>query len=281
MINTLVHVLRGAGKLWALLALGLAAPAVGANEPQLAKPAHSPAMWIVQDHDTTIYLFGTFHALDGRSPWFDGPVRSAFDSADELVLETVIPDDPAELRSALQRNGMAAGAHAASNPMLASTRTVMAAGRSVGMSTKVGADSVLRRAARDDGKKVDGLESLDFQLAMYRSLPVPAASPAAATTSVPAGQTTAVAAMLQQLQTDWSRGRAENFAILLARFDASSPNAYRILFSDRNAQWAGWIQQRLEQPGTIFVAVGTGHLVGRDSVLNKLAERGIGSRRIS
>ena len=44
---------------------------------------------------------------------------------------------------------------------------------------------------------------------------------------------------------------------------------------------AGWIANRMAQPGTVFVAVGTGHLVGPDSVQHQLAARGISSARIS
>jgi uncharacterized protein YbaP (TraB family) len=37
----------------------------------------------------------------------------------------------------------------------------------------------------------------------------------------------------------------------------------------------------MAQPGTVFVAVGTGHLIGPDSVQQYLAARGIPSARIS
>ena len=35
--------------------------------------------------------------------------------------------------------------------------------------------------------------------------------------------------------------------------------------------WARWIQERLARPGTVFIAVGAGHLAGRDSVQAVLA----------
>ena len=34
-------------------------------------------------------------------------------------------------------------------------------------------------------------------------------------------------------------------------------------------------------PGTVFVAVGAGHLAGTDSLLVRLAERGIPSQRVN
>ncbi len=52
----------------------------------------TPALWEIRDADTTIYLFGTFHTLDGRTVWFGDKVREAFDASGELVLETIVPE---------------------------------------------------------------------------------------------------------------------------------------------------------------------------------------------
>ena len=40
-----------------------------------------------------------------------------------------------------------------------------------------------------------------------------------------------------------------------------------MMFTERNARWADWIAGRMQTPGTVFVAVGAGHLAGKDSVL--------------
>ena len=42
-------------------------------------------MRLVKDEDTTIYLFGTFHALDRKSDWFNDEVKSAFDRSRKLI----------------------------------------------------------------------------------------------------------------------------------------------------------------------------------------------------
>ena len=51
-----------------LLAAAALAAAIPATTP--APPAE-PAMFVVRDADTTVYIFGTFHALDGDPQWFD------------------------------------------------------------------------------------------------------------------------------------------------------------------------------------------------------------------
>jgi len=52
------------------------------------------------------------------------------------------------------------------------------------------------------------------------------------------------------------------------------------LLDRRNRAWAGWLEQRLAQPGTVLVAVGAGHLAGRNSVQEMLAARGLAAERL-
>ena len=248
----------------ATLALGLAAalPLLAGN----AQPTPRPALWLVGDADTTIYLFGTFHALDGKADWY-GSVRGAFERSDSLVLETLAPD-----------------ALVTAGPAPQGARQAIAAGRSAGMRVELGADAVLRRAADALGKPVEGLERFEQQIAMYRQLAAPVPAPAAQSAPQPTAQSADKAAALAQLMTAlqdaWNRGDASQFESVVEALSKGSPAAYQAMFADRNANWAAWIGKRLETPGTVFVAVGTGHLVGRDSVQAKLAERGIRSDRI-
>ena len=78
----------------------------------------------------------------------------------------------------------------------------------------------------------------------------------------------------------WSRGDVKGIAVTFNRDLADSPELRQSLLTDRNANWAKWIEQRLGQPGTIMVAVGAGHLAGKDSVLAKLKHDGIEVRRL-
>ena len=47
---------------------------------------------------------------------------------------------------------------------------------------------------------------------------------------------------------------------------AQSPELHRWLFTRRNARWANLINERMKRPGTVFIAVGAGHLAGPTSV---------------
>ena len=257
------------------------------------KPAPSladqPALWVLSDADTTIYLFGTFHALDERTDWFARNVRAAFASSDELVLETIVPTDPAELFAMLRRYSLTApmvvGAPVVGAAVVGSTRgsfaasagQAMAASRSAGLTVERGADAVLRRIADAQGKPVDGLESFEFQLAMLADLPATAAVPHTASPAPPPD----TKRMLLDMRSAWKRGDASSFANVLGSLEAQSPTTYQRMFVDRNNHWARWIAERMERPGTVFVAVGTGHLIGRDSVQQKLAGHGFTATRIN
>ena len=272
----------------AALLAALAVPA--AALPSIAvKPApaaaEQPALWVLSDADTTIYLFGTFHALDDRTDWFARNVRAAFNAADELVLETLVPTDPAELFDTLSRHSLTAPVVVGA-PVIASGRSgsfassagqTMAVGRSVGLSVERGADAVLRRIADAQGKPVDGLESFDFQIAMVAALPATAST--APIQTVPPQPD--VKRLLIDMRSAWKRGDGSSFAAVLGSLEAQSPATYQRLFVDRNRDWAKVIAERMERPGTVFVAVGTGHLIGRDSLQHKLARHGFTATRIN
>jgi uncharacterized protein YbaP (TraB family) len=52
------------------------------------------------------------------------------------------------------------------------------------------------------------------------------------------------------------------------------------LIEQRNANWSRWIEQRMSQPGAIMIAVGAGHLAGKDSVIDMLKKSGYQVRRL-
>lgn len=259
-----------------LIAAAIAAASVPAASPPATPIADAdPAIWVVNDADTVIYLFGTFHALDGKSAWFNDEVETAFARSDELVLETIIPDAPANTSAQRVPNlGVAPSAS-----FLASTRMAITAGRARGLKVDNGADMILRRAAEASGKPVTGLESFNYQLGMFGRMPQqPAHSIAPAQDLSSAGN---LAIVMGQMQAAWNRGDSAIFATMLDQMRANSPASYDVMFTQRNRNWANWIAHRLRQPGTVFVAVGTGHLAGPDSVQAKLAEFGVRSARIN
>jgi len=79
---------------------------------------------------------------------------------------------------------------------------------------------------------------------------------------------------------DWARGQLEELDDTMFGESAGSKQVYRILLTDRNIAWAEWLDDRLDQPGTILVAVGAAHFEGPDSVQVMLEKRDLSVDRI-
>jgi uncharacterized protein YbaP (TraB family) len=257
----------------------LIAAALAAASPVPAPPRapDEPAMFVVRDADTTIYIFGTFHALDGQSQWFGDQVKTAFDQSNDLVLETLIPEGP--VLAGQFRQSFRPPSVTPSASFLATTRMAINAGRAQGMQVGNGADMVLRHQAEADGKAVEGLETLQSQLDMFNRLPAtPGPKPRAGALAA-ASPMDSLSKSMAEMQSAWKRGDQSVFVRMLDQLKGASPDTYRMMFTERNARWADWIRARMQAPGTVFVAVGAGHLAGTDSLLVRLAERGILSQR--
>jgi uncharacterized protein YbaP (TraB family) len=262
-----------------MLLAAIMAKALAGAVPQPATVDANPAIWVVRDQDTTVYLFGTFHALDGRSEWFNDEVGAAFAQSDELVLETVLPKlDPPPAPRVRQGPGNYGVNTSAS--FLGATRMAVNAGKERGLDVRKGADMVLRRAAEESGKKIEGLESVEFQLSMLSRMAGDAARPGAPIAMDPAARAR-MASVMAQMQASWNRGDQGIFVQMLDQMRRSAPDNYRVMFPERNDHWAGWIVHRMQSPGTVFVAVGAGHFAGPDSVIAKLYAKGLVAARLN
>jgi uncharacterized protein YbaP (TraB family) len=297
-----------------LLAAALAfAPATGFAQPAPAAPAPAaaplpdanPALWVVRDADTIIYLFGTFHLLDGR-PWFNDEVRTAFDASDELVMEAVLPENPAALQPlilhyAVDPHGrtlssrLDAGQNAALGQALsaagvppaafdrfepwfvAMTLAVLGAQR-LGIGSEAGPEMVLTEAAHARHIPIGELEGFELQLRLLDSMPE---AMQLAQLSETLEQNDEIAAKLAPMLAAWSAGDVERLAALLNEDEREQDRAlHALLFTTRNANWARWIEARMARPGTVFIAVGAGHLAGPDSVQAALAAHGLRATRV-
>jgi hypothetical protein len=269
-------------------------------------PDADPAIWVVKDPDTTIYLFGTFHALDGKTAWFNDEVKTAFDKSSELVLEIPPVEDKAALQPVIMKHALDTSGKPLSEklsatirakyakaladlgvpptafdrfrPFFATLTLVMANAQKLGFTGESGAEAVLTKAAKDSRKPIGALETLDFQMGLFAKM---SEAQQIKMLEQTLDQLPEIARLFNEMSEHWTKGDAEGFAELMNDMDAQSPAAYKALLTDRNANWADWIGKRLEKPGVVFVGVGAGHLGGRDSVQSLLAKRGIKSERVA
>jgi uncharacterized protein YbaP (TraB family) len=87
------------------------------------------------------------------------------------------------------------------------------------------------------------------------------------------------APMLNRMVAEWAEGDADELAAMMNEGMTDPAVANALLYS-RNANWAEWIDARLDKPGTVFIAVGAGHLAGAQSVQDYLTQKGITVSRV-
>jgi uncharacterized protein YbaP (TraB family) len=149
--------------------------------------------------------------------------------------------------------------------------------KQLGYDDKDGAEQVLSAAAKAAGKKISGLETARQQFGYFDRLSMGAQKQLLATTldDMPKMQ-----AELDAMIRDWAAGDADGLARLLNEDLDRTPELKQALLIQRNRNWADWIAARMAQPGTVFVAVGAGHLAGGQSVQSELAKRGLKVERV-
>jgi len=81
---------------------------------------------------------------------------------------------------------------------------------------------------------------------------------------------------LDRLVEAWATGDVETIKTVgVEPMRESGEALYEALLVRRNTNWADQIQTLLEGSGTVFIAVGSAHLAGDDSVQEILERRGV------
>ena len=268
--------------------------------PAAAAPSTGPALWVVKDEDSTIYLFGTVHLLRPDTIWRTPAFDAALAASDEVYLEITEIDQPEVMQPLVMRYGMAAegqglstylddqdegrldaaarsvGATGAAfepmRPWLAAMQVTVAGVVKSGYDPTSGVDLRILSAAKEAGKPVKGLETAEQQLQFFSTLPdeVQVDFLRQSLESFENG-----ADLLDAIVTGWSAGDVASIEANIIDEMKEWGSLYDILLVRRNTDWADQIETMLEGSGTTFIAVGAGHLVGDDSVQEILQDRGV------
>jgi len=287
-----------------------AAPAVAFAQDAAAAPAaaravipasgQGPALWTITDADSTLYLFGTVHVLRPETAWGSPRVDTAFDASDRIILEISNPDDQAAIMPLVQQFGIsptrplsslltadeiarlnvAAGSIGATaaqldplRPWLVALQLAVAPMLKAGYDPQSGVELILKARAEAAGKPVTGLETVDKQIGILASL----------------SEETQLAFLRDALESyddatteldalvgAWAAGDVEAINRLgVIEMRETSEEIYQALLVRRNTDWADQIQTLLAGSGTVFIAVGSAHLAGEDSVQEILSDRGV------
>ncbi|WAT18400.1 TraB/GumN family protein [Aurantiacibacter sp. MUD11] len=273
-----------------------------------------PALWRVADEDTTVYLFGTVHFLPEGIDWFTPQIEQALVSAGQFVSEVdtsaipeVVPgeapppealaiaqmqmqlaqlttggtlrdlmseEDRAEYEAVVEAIGLPLEPLDQFEPWFAYMNILQIGLVQQGLDPSLGVERTLD--AYIEGKDRAAFETLEQQFLFLDSLPVESQLDLLDETVENLPE---LGNGLRTMVDRWMAGDAEGLAAIINE-EMTDPAVVETLLTSRNANWAEWIDNRMDQPGTVFIAVGAGHLAGDGSVQAYLAERGFAAERV-
>jgi len=289
------------------LTVTLLASAPSAAFAQAAAPAavpaaqgDGPALWVIKDDDSTLYLFGTVHVLRPTTAWGSPKVDAAFDASQNVIFEISNPDDQAaiqpligqygvspdrplsslltaeeiaELNTAAQTIGATAAQLDPLRPWLVGLTLSVAPLMRAGYDPQSGVETILKARAEAAGKPISGFETIDEQVRILATLSEETQVAFLRATLESYEDATTE---LDALVAAWAAGDVEGIERLgVDEMRSASEEIYQALLARRNANWADQIQTLLAGSGTTFIAVGSAHLAGDDSVQEILEDRGV------
>lgn len=262
-----------------------------------------PALWRIADADSEIWLFGSVHLLPAELNWRGPRLNAAFAAADEFVTETDIPgaETTAQFQAFIDRHGLLPPGQTLSQrlgsrdaervaqaaldlgidraalerqrPWVTALQLASADLIRSGQRPDMGVESVLGAEAMRAGKRMTSFETLEEQLSVLANLAPADENRFLAITLDEIGASNA---LVTEMDRAWARG---DVALMERRFRAEWREAGRGLHEaiilNRNRAWADAIERRLAGSGRTFIAVGAAHLIGENSVVDLLRERGI------
>ncbi len=263
--------------------------------------ADEPAsvLWSMKGETNTVYLLGSVHFLR-PSEQLPASVDAAYQDAEQLVMEIDMDDlDPLQAQQLTFELGLLPdgqsleallGAATYKNvadyarslgvepavinrlrPWLAALTLVQVQLMKLGLDPNAGIEQRFVARAAQDNKEIHGLETLREQFSIMASLPE-AQQRQFLLYSVE--DTERAIQEVDELITAWREGDIDRLSALLTEGFEQYPELYRPITVDRNRRWIPPIEALLDDRDDYLVIVGALHLVGKDSVIDLLEQRG-------
>ena len=283
------------------LAALLAATAMAAA-PTAGDAAERSVVWSVRGEHNTVYLFGSIHVLRPGDVGLPRAAAAAYEDAEQLVMEIDMDDpaiaDPLVMAGQMQRYAQLPAGQSLQSVLGDDYSTVVAYVREAGLDIAAldgfapwfvgmmvlqlevakrgfdpahGIEQQVTDRAVADRKPILGLETPADQFAVLASLSLPEQKRFLLMTLK---ETDQADAKLDQLLNAWRTGDTATLAKVLSEEFEEFPELYRPLTEDRNRAWVEQLADLLDDRDDYLVVVGALHLVGRNSVVDLLRQRG-------
>ncbi len=247
-----------------LLSLCLAIPA---EAHKVGKGYNNGPIWKIKTETNTVYLLGSIHALN--SAYY--PLTRAFyyayyDSPNivfEVDLNQVLSGKKSKL---LKRKRTFAINRTSQNALL----------MKLDFDGKFGVDRHFYWKAKTAGKRILGLESLEYQMSVLDSIILKSQKVMAGKNRQDAKR---ASQRLNQLVEAWHRGDEDTLGRMIEE-EKASPEVYQAVYFDRNMKWLPKVESFIGKNENYLVIVGVGHLVGEDGLVKLLKDKGHTVRRM-
>jgi len=279
---------------FALVLLALAAVVRLAAAPQ------RNFLWKASGHGTSIYLAGSIHMLTPDFYPLNPVFEHAFTDSDLLVEEVDLAEmmGPEVQMKTLMR-GMLPSGQTLDKVLSPATLTLMnktaaEVGAPVealqrlkpwmialtleglelhkaGFDPELGLDKHFYDRARGDGKPVQGLETVDFQISRLDEMTLEQQDRLLAQSLKEIGTEKA---NVTKLTDAWKTGDAAAVERVVLPDLKEDPVLYKRLLVERNQNWLPKIEALFSRKGKSLVLVGAAHLVGPDGLLAMLKTKG-------
>jgi uncharacterized protein len=282
-----------------IMSMKLLAAIVGLFVAALSAHAE-PAMWVIKDADSTIYLIGTMHLLKHDAEWNSEKVKKTVHESTELWLEIADIDNQAALAPLMRKIGVDPE-HPLSTKLNDEQKKKLEKVTSIygippatlepmrpwlagiilnampllkaGYDPKAGVERVLTAQATAEGDEIHGFETAEEQLGIFANMSEEEQLTFLTETMEELEKGTEE---LDRLARAWIDGDTDAIRRLFVdEMKSKAPAVYDKIFVRRNIAWAEKIEQILKGKGVQQIAVGAGHLSGPDSLQAQLAKRGI------
>jgi uncharacterized protein YbaP (TraB family) len=278
-----------------------------AHSVQAADDGHPVTMWKVSGARNSVYLLGSIHLLRQQDYPLPTALDVAYSDAEVLIMEVDMDDlDPFATQAAFTTYGVLhddktlrdlmgdelfeqalVAADAIDIPLdmllktepwyAAMTIEIMMLAR-IGFNPTLGIEMYMMSKAQDDGKRIDGLETVEEQIQFLDGMSIQAQRDMLMSTLTESAK---LGEMMDELIDAWRHGNLRHLESGMLEDLAKHEELNRALVTDRNERWVRQIEELLDDDEDYLIIVGALHLVGDLGVPNLLKRRGIGIYQLS
>ena len=258
-------------------------------------------MWKVDSPTATAYVLGTVHMMKKEMYPLDSRIENAFKKADAYALEFNIDDVSTmqmdkmlsdisyegdddvrkhiskETYAALQKKfaeyGFPGEYMTKFRPWFLAVTIETLEYQKLGLDPRYGLDKHFLQQA-EGNKSIIELESFDSQMDLFRNMTEKDQELFLVYTLNDIEDSSKNIDILMRAWSDGDPKSMEKMMFDHLKEDRQLSRIYEKLFYERNRTMTDRIARMLTQKGTYFVAVGAGHLVGRQGIIEQLSRKG-------